>query len=486
MIQDTIDRRGDSPYIRDEMDEALKIQVKHLREVEGLSLRQIATKLKIARKTVSRIIGEEKIVKPPSCSILQPYERLIEEWYKDYPFLRATQAYQRLKSYGYEGCYETVKRGTQRFRQKRPTAFHELEFVSGEEGQADWAEWRLESGPVYGFAYILAWSRYAVARFYPRQSLEFFLDGHLRAFREIGGVAHRHRYDNLRVVVLRRKPELQLNAQFLDFARHFGFSIHVCNPGKANEKGRIERFIRDLKEALRITPAADLQELNHKISLWLKERNQRIHRSTGRTPAEMLAEEKLVRLPEIDYRPYRLITAQISPTAFVEFDTNRYSVPDSYAGMSCEILAFPDSLEIVVKGKKVATHPRSFKKHEKRELPGHREKLLDRTPHFKLQRILTLMKGMGAEVEQFLLEAEREGEDPQEAAYQMFRLLRGISKETLLSALREANSLHVHKVFYIQSLLQPQSSPHPVCPQDQKLLEITYKDRKLDDYDDLI
>jgi len=325
-----------------------------------------------------------------------------------------------------------------------------------------------------------------VARFYPRQSLEFFLDGHLRAFREIGGVAHRHRYDNLRVVVLRRKPELQLNAQFLDFARHFGFSIHVCNPGKANEKGRIERFIRDLKEALRITPAADLQELNHKISLWLKERNQRIHRSTGRTPAEMLAEEKLVRLPEIDYRPYRLITAQISPTAFVEFDTNRYSVPDSYAGMSCEILAFPDSLEIVVKGKKVATHPRSFKKHEKRELPGHREKLLDRTPHFKLQRILTLMKGMGAEVEQFLLEAEREGEDPQEAAYQMFRLLRGISKETLLSALREANSLHVHKVFYIQSLLQPQSSPHPVCPQDQKLLEITYKDRKLDDYDDLI
>jgi transposase len=213
------------------MDEALKIQVKHLREVEGLSLRQIATKLKIARKTVSRIIGEEKIVKPPSPSILQPYERLIEEWYKDYPFLRATQAYQRLKSYGYEGSYETVKRGTQRFRQKRPTAFHELEFVSGEEGQADWAEWRLASGPVYGFVYILAWSRYAVARFYPRQSLEFFLDGHLRAFREIGGVAHRHRYDNLRVVVLRRKPELQLNAQFLDFARHFGFSIHVCNPG---------------------------------------------------------------------------------------------------------------------------------------------------------------------------------------------------------------------------------------------------------------
>ena len=280
----------------------------------------------------------------------------------------------------------------------------------------------MASGPVYGFVYILAWSRYAVARFYPGQSLEFFLDGHLRAFREIGGVAHRHRYDNLRSVILRRRPEIQFNAQFLDFARHFGFTIHVCNPGKANEKGRIERLVQGV----------------------------------------------------------------VSKTGFVEFETNRYSVPGSYAGMSCEILAFPDSLEVVVKGRKVATHRRIFERGKKQEIPGHREKLLERSPHFKLQRILALMKGMGAEVEQFLFEAEREGEDVLEAAYQMFRLLKGISKETLLSAVREANSLHVHKVFYIQSLLQPQSSPHPVCPQDQRLLEITYKDRELDDYDDLI
>jgi len=422
MIQDAIDWMGFSPYIGDEMDEALKIRVKHLREVEKLSLRQIAAKLKVSRKAICRIVREEKIEKPPTASILLPYERLIAEWYRDYPFLRATQVYRKLKSYGYEGCYGTVKRGTQRFRQKRPVAFHELEFLPGEEGQADWAEWRLASGPVYGFVYILAWSRYAVARFYPGQSLEFFLDGHLRAFREIGGVAHRHRYDNLRSVILRRRPEIQFNAQFLDFARHFGFTIHVCNPGKANEKGRIERLVQGV----------------------------------------------------------------VSKTGFVEFETNRYSVPGSYAGMSCEILAFPDSLEVVVKGRKVATHRRIFERGKKQEIPGHREKLLERSPHFKLQRILALMKGMGAEVEQFLFEAEREGEDVLEAAYQMFRLLKGLSKETLLSAVREANSLHVHKVFYIQSLLQPQSSPHPVCPQDQRLLEITYKDRELDDYDDLI
>lgn len=468
------------------MEDGLRIQVRHLREVEGLSMRQIADKLNLGRKKVWRVLRGERMRKPAGSSILKPYERLIEEWYGEYPMLKATQVYERLKSYGYEGCYETVKLGTQRWRQKRGECFHELEFLPGEESQVDWMEWKMASGAVYGFVYLLAYSRYAVVRFYPRQTLEFFLDGHLRAFREVKGVAHRHRYDNIKTVIIRREPELQFNPQLLDFARHYGFSIHVCTPGRANEKGRVERLIRDLKDYLRITPVESLEELNKKIALFEKERNNRVHRTTGKTPVEALQEEKLTSLPQIDYKPYRLVQAVVSKTGFVEFETNRYSVPSQYSGMRAELLVLPDSLEIVVQGKKVATHRRLFLRKEKIEHPSHREKLLSRTPHFKYQRILTLMKGMGAEVEQFLFEAEREGEDPMEAAYQLFRLLRGISKETLLSAVREANSLHVHKVFYIQSLLQPQTSPHPVCPQDQRLLEITYKGRELDDYDDLI
>jgi len=468
------------------MEDSLRIRVRHLREVEGLSMRQIAEKLNLGRKKVWRVLRGEKMRKPAGSSILRPYERLIEEWFREYPMLKATQVYERLKSYGYEGCYGTVKLGTQRWRQKRGESFHELEFLPGEEAQVDWMEWKVTSGAVYGFVYLLAWSRYAVVRFYPRQTLEFFLDGHLRAFHEVKGVAHRHRYDNTKSVIIRREPELRFNPQFLDFARHFGFSIHVCTPARANEKGRVERLIRDIKEFLRTTAVDTLEELNTKVVGWQKERNNRVHRTSGKRPAEALQEEKLRSLPQIDYKPYRLVQAVVSKTGFVEFETNRYSVPSQYSGMAASLLALPDSLEIVIQGKKVAFHRRLFLRKEKAEYPSHREKVLDRTPHFKYQRILSLMKGMGKEVEQFLLEAEQEGEDVLEAAYQLFRLLKGISKETLLSALREANSLHVHKVCYIQSLLQPQSSPHPVSPQDQSLLEITYKDRELDDYDDLI
>lgn len=66
----------------------------------------------------------------------------------------------------------------------------------------------LPCGKVYGFVFILAYSRYLFVRFYPRSSMEFFLDGHITAYQEIKGVARSNWYDNLRSVVIGRKPEL--------------------------------------------------------------------------------------------------------------------------------------------------------------------------------------------------------------------------------------------------------------------------------------
>jgi transposase len=86
----------------------------------------------------------------------------------------------------------------------------------------------------------------------------------MEAFSEIEGIARRHRYDNLKSVVTSRKPELILNAQCVDFARHYGFSIYPCNPGRGNEKGRVERAIRDIRPFIETTDFAGMAELNRK------------------------------------------------------------------------------------------------------------------------------------------------------------------------------------------------------------------------------
>jgi len=462
--------------------------VRHLYEVERLSMRQIAKKLGVSKKRVSRVIRNEKMNKPLFDSILKPYERLIDQWYQEYPFLKASQVYERLKAYEFKGSYTTVSLYTRNYRQKRRQAYHELTFLPGEEAQVDWIEERLPWGVAYGFAMILAYSRYLYVRFYPRQSLEFFLEGHIEAYREMGGVAHRHRYDNIKTVVIERSPELKFNAQFLDFARHYGFSIHLCNPYRANEKGRIERALRDLRDFLRVNTFQDLKALNHKVSLWRIERNQKIHRSTQKAPLEALKEEKLKALPAIPYRPYRVVLASISKTGFVEFETNRYSVPSSYAGSSCEILAYPDHLEVMVKGNRIAFHRRSFNRKEKIEDPTHREMLLRMTPQFKSQRIYQLMDQMDPALHHFLQEAGQEDHNPLDIAYEFFKLLKHVSKAMLLSAIREANRIGTFKIRYIQGLLQaPQPQPsNPVFPQESRLLEIDYERRNLKDYDELL
>jgi len=462
--------------------------VRHLYEVERLSMRQIAKKLGVSKKRVCRVIRNEKITKPLPESILKPYERLIDQWYQEYPFLKASQVYERLKAYEFKGSYTTVSLYTQKYRQKRRQAYHELTFLPGEEAQVDWIEERLPWGVGYGFAMILAYSRYLYLRFYPRQSLEFFLEGHIEAYREMGGVAHRHRYDNTKTVVIERSPELKFNAQFLDFARHFGFSIHLCNPYRANEKGRIERALRDLRDYLRVNSFQDLKELNRKVSLWRIERNRKIHRSTQKAPLEALKEEKLKALPAISYRPYRVVLASVSKTGFVEFESNRYSVPSPYTERSCEILAYPDHLEVMIKENRIAFHRRSFGRKEKIEDPTHREMLLRMTPQFKSQRIYQLMDQMDPALHHFLQEAGEEGQNPRDIAYEFFKVLKHVSKAMLMSAVREANRIGTFKIRYVQGLLQAPhlQPPNPVFPQESRLLEIDYERRNLKDYDELL
>jgi hypothetical protein len=92
---------------------------------------------------------------------------------------------------------------------------------------------------------------------------------------------------------------------------------------------------------------------------------------------------------------------------------------------------------------------------------------------------------MGKEAATFLTRAEAEGEDPYAIAYGLFKLLKGCSREMLLSAVREANSLNIVRLGYIESLLAPRGR-HDVAvyPRNTSLLDIAYQKRELTEYDD--
>lgn len=466
--------------------ESLIQQVLHLYQVEKLSQRQISEKLSIGRKRIKRILNGSSSAKPiPKKSILDEYVQLVAHWYKQYPRLKAIQVYERLQSYGYQGSYPSVARLSRQYRQPKRTVYHPLKFVPGEEAQIDWFFFNHKTfGQVAGFLYVLAYSRYAWGIFYPRTSSEFFLEGHLECFKHIGGLAHRHRYDNIKSVVLSRQPTIEYNPRFLDFSRFYGFSIYLCNPYKGNEKGRVERLIRDIRTFLYAEEFIDMDDLNKKFHAWLTKRNNTVHRSTSKTPKELLAKERLISLPQNSYLPTRIIPAVSTKTALVEFETNKYSIPSSWAARAVEIIAYPEKIEISVTGKKVATHKRCFIKKQIIQNPLHAEKLLNRTPQFKMQRILELIMNMDSAFRDFILLQDNDNQRVQ-AAYQLFQLLKTHSKGMLISAVRELKAMKCFKIKALRSLLhlpEPKEGD-PLWPQNMQLLNLTYEERSLKDYD---
>lgn len=458
-----------------------------LHQVEKLSMRQIAASCGLCRKTVSRVIRnhEKPRLRPAGDTLAQPYRRLIESWYAEHPKLKASQVHARLVDLGFPGSCSTVERATRALRSRKPAMFHERELLPGEEAQVDWMVLALPWGTVYGFVYILAWSRFLVVRFYPRMTFEFFLDGHLEAFKACNGIAHAHRYDNLKSVVLSRKPVLRLNPQFVDFSRHFCFAIHPCTPYRANEKGRVERVIRDVRSFLYDKSPADLHALNRMVKEWCAVRNGTPHGVTGMSPATALRDEPLKKLPMISYSARKTVVAKVSKTGFVEIESNRYSIPSRYCGQSVIVALYPEKLELIVNSHPVATHRRSFGRKETLEHPTHRTDLLARTPAYKERRIFQLMTRMDADLERFIRHAEQDGYDQLKTAYALFRLLVQFGKSCLLSAVREAISHKMTRPDLVAAILAKPLSPAacPVTPNNGSLLTITYKERSLSDYD---
>ena len=469
------------------IDDELAARVLQLYQVENLSIRQIADHFGMCRKTVSRLIRTAGKLpdRPAGETLISPYRRLIESWYADYPRLKASQVHERLSALGFSGSRATVERATKRYRRKKPLMFHERVLLPAEEAQVDWMVLTLPWGTVYGFVYILAWSRYRVVRFFPRMSFEFFLQGHLEAFRECFGVAHALRYDNLKSVVLARKPVLRPNPQFVDFARHYGFAIHPCTPYRANEKGRVERVIRDIRSFLYDQTPADLADLNRRVKQWCGARNNTPHSVTGRPPGEATFDEPLRKLPAIGYPPRRSAVAQVSKTGFVEVDGNRYSVPSRYCGKSVTVMLYPEKIEVIAEAHPVATHRRCFAKKQTFEHPAHRTDLLRITPAYKEKRIYSLMTRMDADLARFIQAAEQDGQDPVKTAGILFRLLLTFKKPCLLSAVREALAQKAARAELVAAILaKPVSSPAcPVTPKNGELLTIAYQERSLASYD---
>lgn len=285
---------------------------------QGLSAREIARRTGHSRNTVERYLRDPDAPRytprPAVAGKLSEHEGWLAERVRSAlpERLSAVVLLRELRDRGYAGGVTILREHLARQRPALPPEpVVRFETEPGRQMQVDWAVMRRGADPLSVFVAVMGHSRAAYAEFVTDERLERLLGCHEAAFASFGGTPREALYDNMRTVVLGRDaygPGLhRLQPAFRDFARHHGFVPRLCRPYRAQSKGKVERFVRYLRQDFwaplesRLRPLGlrpDAATANAEVRGWLRDvANRRLHATTGRVPAEALAEERGALLP---------------------------------------------------------------------------------------------------------------------------------------------------------------------------------------------
>ena len=184
---------------------------------------------------------------------------------------------------------------------------------------------------LWAFVMVFSWSRAIYVEFVRRADTASFIQCHASAFEYFGGVPRRCLYDNAKVVTLGRDEEgrIDWNRWMLDFSLRLGFELKLCQPYRAQTKGKVEsgvKYVRgNLWPSIRFTDDADL---NQQALQWCDTvDNRRSHGITRQAPIEMLLQEQplLGKLPERNaLAPYLREELTVAWDAYVSWEGSRY------------------------------------------------------------------------------------------------------------------------------------------------------------------
>lgn len=364
----------------------LEAQILRYYHVEKWRIGTIARQLRVHPETVARVLaqaGLPRIGPPQRPSKIDPYLPFIREILAKFPTLTASRLHAMVRERGYRG-------GKSRFRaviachRPRPKAeaYLRLRTLPGEQAQCDWGHFgHLVIGrarrPLMAFVMVLSFSRQIFLRFFLDARMENFLRGHLGAFAAWNGIPRVILYDNLRSAVLERQGDaIRFNPALLDFAAHYRYEPRPVAVARGNEKGRVERAIRFVRDAFFAARSfAGLDDLNAQADAWCRgpAADRRCPEDQTRSVGEVFTEEapRLLRLPDNPYPVVEQVAVKVGKTPYVRFDQNDYSVPHTLVRRTLSVLADADRLRIVEGQQILATHPRSYDKGEQIENPAH-------------------------------------------------------------------------------------------------------------------
>jgi transposase len=218
------------------------------------------------------------------------------------------------------------------------------------------------------FVMVLGASNYTYAEATRTQRLRDFVGSTIRGLEFFGGVPEVMVPDQMRNAVKgpdRYEPDI--NATCLEMAQHYGMTVIPARPRRPKDKAKVETGVlvvqRWILAKLRHRTFFLLDELNQAIWELLEELNERpFQKLEGcrRTAFEKLDRPAMRALPAVRYELAERRPARVNIDYHVTYDFRHYSVPHQLVQEAVEVRATDATVEIFLRGERVATHRRSY------------------------------------------------------------------------------------------------------------------------------
>lgn len=219
----------------------------------------------------------------------------------------------------------------------------------------------------YVFVMVLGHSRHMVARLVFDQKVSTWLQLHLEAFEDLGGVPEVVVPDNLKSAVVRAAfgvgGATALNRSYRELARHYGFKVDPAPIYQPKKKGKVEAGVKYVKgNFFRAQEEMDVDVLRPMLARWVREvAGMRTHGTTGKHPLEVFEREEQAALKPLPARRYHLVLwkeSTVHQDSHVEYERRLYSVPWRLIGSKVWLQATRESVVVFANDERVATHSR--------------------------------------------------------------------------------------------------------------------------------
>jgi transposase len=226
--------------------------------------------------------------------------------------------------------------------------------------------------PVQLFVMVLGASSYTYAEATLTQQLPDWIASHARAFAFYGGVPDAIVCDQLKsgvTVPCRYEPGVQ--RLYAELGAHYGTTILPARPAKPRDKAKVEAAVlvatRWIVARLRHETFYTLTALNERIAELLATLNAKPMRHYGgASRADLFArldQPALRPLPSVAFEYAEWKWVRVNLDYHVEIDHHYYSVPHTLAyerDVRLEARVTATSVELFLRGQRVAVHPRRF------------------------------------------------------------------------------------------------------------------------------